>query len=539
MRSFLAVISVFISLNLFSQIEILNGDQIYVCGNDEIYLKALTGPDIVIEGWNNNPLIPVKIPGDSILVKNIATEAYPVRAGKYYLYGTFKGVAMDTFIDIGYVYEKPPIELNISDTAFCGSLESVTVQDVSSSTAGYTYEWSTGLTGTNTLTVDSVGTYILKKMDFPIADCFSQDTFTYRLNAGPELETVDVTSACGENTFTLEAHVTVSTGTTEITWKPSTGLSSTNGGTVTLSYDGTYDLDQVYYAEVINTDNGCVGNTDSIRVIAAPIPESVMSIDVDSIMYCDQDSVLVSVVNYASSDYLYYWKDGNGVILDSNIQNYWVKSDIGISLTASGIFSGCTNSSSTTSFYFDDSPSDLVATAVDSVLNNEVVEVQLSGNYLADQLSWTHSGNSSLINEVDSTLINYDSEQNDEGFVTFIARAENDCGFDTSSVKVYFIQTKEQLDYIVYVPNSFQPNNDNADVANFRVYGENISDSKFDFKVYDKWGQIIFESSDFEEMHSSGWNGEGAIGDVYNYTLEAEFSNGEPIEKVGSVVLVR
>jgi hypothetical protein len=56
---------------------------------------------------------------------------------------------------------------------------------------------------------------------------------------------------------------------------------------------------------------------------------------------------------------------------------------------------------------------------------------------------------------------------------------------------------------IVYVPNAFTPDNQGPEINNvFRVsvlYG-----SSFDFKVYSRWGELIYESHDYA---SHGWDG--------------------------------
>ncbi len=86
------------------------------------------------------------------------------------------------------------------------------------------------------------------------------------------------------------------------------------------------------------------------------------------------------------------------------------------------------------------------------------------------------------------------------------------------------------------VPNAFTPGRfgENAIV---KVMGFGIL--RMDFRIYNRWGKMIFES----DNPNVGWDGSylGAPQpmDVYAYTLEAEFTNGGHVSKKGDITLVR
>jgi gliding motility-associated-like protein len=89
---------------------------------------------------------------------------------------------------------------------------------------------------------------------------------------------------------------------------------------------------------------------------------------------------------------------------------------------------------------------------------------------------------------------------------------------------------------LVYLPNVFSPNNDGYNDV-FYLRGESIS--QMDLKIYNRWGELVFESNDL----SIGWDGkykgkEYAEG-VYFYVAEVTFANGEVQEKKGSITLIR
>ena len=86
------------------------------------------------------------------------------------------------------------------------------------------------------------------------------------------------------------------------------------------------------------------------------------------------------------------------------------------------------------------------------------------------------------------------------------------------------------------VPNAFTPGRFGTNSV-LKVVGFGIL--RMDFRIYNRWGKMIFES----DNPNVGWDG-NYLGtpqpmDVYAYTLEAEFSNGVHITKKGDITLVR
>ncbi len=60
-----------------------------------------------------------------------------------------------------------------------------------------------------------------------------------------------------------------------------------------------------------------------------------------------------------------------------------------------------------------------------------------------------------------------------------------------------------------------------------------------DWKIYNRWGQLVYESNN----PYLGWDGryKGAIQpmDVYGYTLEATFFDGTKTHRKGDITLIR
>jgi gliding motility-associated-like protein len=92
------------------------------------------------------------------------------------------------------------------------------------------------------------------------------------------------------------------------------------------------------------------------------------------------------------------------------------------------------------------------------------------------------------------------------------------------------------IDPLLDVPNAFTPGRFGTNSI-VRVVGFGIT--HMDFKIYNRWGKVVFESTD----PNIGWDGyyQGHIQpmDVYAYTLEAEFSNGKHVTRKGDITLIR
>ncbi len=90
----------------------------------------------------------------------------------------------------------------------------------------------------------------------------------------------------------------------------------------------------------------------------------------------------------------------------------------------------------------------------------------------------------------------------------------------------------------LYVPNVFSPNNDGAN--DFFLPATNCVLEDYTFSVYDRWGQLIFQTTNPTE----GWDGriksEPASQDTYIYAVEYRFAEfPDPLVTHGSVAVIR
>lgn len=101
-----------------------------------------------------------------------------------------------------------------------------------------------------------------------------------------------------------------------------------------------------------------------------------------------------------------------------------------------------------------------------------------------------------------------------------------------------------QVEETAFVPNLFTPNGDGKN-DNLLVYGLTEAQS-FTFMIYNREGNVVFETTDVRQATSSGWNGSarGTLqpGGVYYWKVDGRTMSGERLllngKKTGTILLV-
>ena len=94
----------------------------------------------------------------------------------------------------------------------------------------------------------------------------------------------------------------------------------------------------------------------------------------------------------------------------------------------------------------------------------------------------------------------------------------------------------------IFVPNTFSPNDDGINEI-FYPRGTGLFKIKM-FRVYSRWGEVLFEKNNFDANNSSyGWDGTNKgiklNPDVFVYTLDVICDNGSIITYRGNIALVK
>lgn len=96
------------------------------------------------------------------------------------------------------------------------------------------------------------------------------------------------------------------------------------------------------------------------------------------------------------------------------------------------------------------------------------------------------------------------------------------------------------------IPNAFTPNSSGSvggDVSagNNDVFFPLLDGgvNQYNLKIYNRWGELLFESNRREVGWDGYYKGRLCKSDVYVYKLSVEFSDGKTMEKLGDVTLIR
>lgn len=118
----------------------------------------------------------------------------------------------------------------------------------------------------------------------------------------------------------------------------------------------------------------------------------------------------------------------------------------------------------------------------------------------------------------------------DATYILSVSNIQGCTGYDTIHIKYY---TGPDL----YVPSAFSPNGDGQN-DRFRFIPVGITEYNY-FRIFNRWGQLVYSSTDFR----NGWDGtiKGASAplDTYIWILEGKDFNGQTILRKGTVTLVK
>jgi gliding motility-associated-like protein len=91
-------------------------------------------------------------------------------------------------------------------------------------------------------------------------------------------------------------------------------------------------------------------------------------------------------------------------------------------------------------------------------------------------------------------------------------------------------------DSFIYVPNAFTPNGDGENDVLY-VRGELIEGMLF--RVFDRWGEMVFESTDRLIGWDGTFRGKQLDPDVYDYYLKAICIDGDESIIKGNITLMK
>ncbi|OYU95940.1 MAG: hypothetical protein CFE21_05870 [Bacteroidetes bacterium B1(2017)] len=136
----------------------------------------------------------------------------------------------------------------------------------------------------------------------------------------------------------------------------------------------------------------------------------------------------------------------------------------------------------------------------------------------------------------DDTLENTSHTFSSEGIYSVRLYVENTYGCSDQKEKLNIVTVTSGGR--ILVPNAFTPDaNTVNDGFKPLISGEVKND--YVFRVFNRWGQLLFETNNPSEYWSGNYSGEPCQADVYVYTVEGSFTDGNKFASSGNVSLLR
>lgn len=114
--------------------------------------------------------------------------------------------------------------------------------------------------------------------------------------------------------------------------------------------------------------------------------------------------------------------------------------------------------------------------------------------------------------------------------VTLVATNQNDCS-DTTQLTLEVLP-----DFYFYFPNAFTPNKNGI---NDSYSGSGAGIKNYRMRIFNRWGQLVFESTDMTIGWDGNYKGKPALPDSYVCVFELEGYDGKKTKRMGNVTLVR
>jgi gliding motility-associated-like protein len=431
-----------------------------------------------------------------------------------------------------------PVVTNTTCTASIGAINIT----VSGGSSPYTYLWNNGATTPN-ISGLAAGTYTLIITD--ANGCASNIPFTIGTNNIPIIATADTVACSNQLPFTWNNININAEGSYPFTTQGTAGCDSTitlNVKVNSISRSTTIDstcANQPYtwngntyttsgsYSVTLTNAAGC----DSIATLilnVKPIPILIVN---DPPPVCEPLTInLTAPAITAGSDpglIFTYWMDSLATIPLANPAavavsgNYYIKA------------LGANNCTSTKPVKVTVLIHKLIAGIRYPTITTGInTPTPLSARDIGLSYAWSPPvGLSSAF--IREPIFNYNRQTE---YIINITRDNGCITVDTVLVKLVAVPP-DVVRSDIFVPKAWTPNNDGHNDKLFPLT-VNIRELKY-FRVFNRWGQLVFETN----VIGSGWNGifkgQPAVMDVYTWTVEAIGVDGKHYKKAGNSVLIR
>ncbi|MGQ0827442.1 MAG: gliding motility-associated C-terminal domain-containing protein, partial [Bacteroidota bacterium] len=359
--------------------------------------------------------------------------------------------------------------------------------------AGGTYNWSTGQTTASiTISPSVTTTYTVVVTN---TGCTGSATAEVRVNQTPAPSISNPATICSGQSTVLTTNGTV-------------GPYAWSNGATTSSITVTPASSITYSVSV--TQNGCTGTAEQTITVIPPV---VASIQGNSI--CIGDNVTLT----GSGGTSYYWSPGGDT----------TKSIVEIPLV-------------TTTYTLITAVGNCPDTATYEVKVDSLPVPMASGNTTINygQSTKLTSSGGGIYQWIPSTGLNCANCPNPTASPTastqYCVMIKNTAGCIDSACVTVLVELKCGFEGELFVPNGFSPNNDGQ---NDVLYVRGLGITGMYWAIYDRWGEKVFETTDFRQGWDGKYKGKDLDPAVFVYYLEVICITGDQIKQKGNVAIIK
>jgi gliding motility-associated-like protein len=489
-----------------------------LCIGNNITIAANSSPAANSYLWSNNSS------NQSITIAPNSTTSYSVTVTDIHN-------CIDSAVQQVSVYPLPIVNISPASSTICDG-DTVSLL-VSSNHPIQSVLWSTNQTTTSIgVNPSSSSTYWAEVVD--TNSCVNSDTASVQVLPRPSCSITALPDTICSVDSTLVTYSGTGSATALYNWDfdGATVISGSGNNPHWLKWNNA----GLHGVTLDVTENGCTSYPDTAIIMVNLTPTVIFET-------LPADACIGEVINFTNKTQNikeFYWDFGN---LSSNTDTSilenptYIYNNAGLYTVSLDVLSneGCPASGQ---FKYVDVHKNPIANFTANPMRVDIIDSRVDFTDVSlGAISWDYD-----FGEPNSGSNNTSNVQNpyhvyiDTGVFIIRLSVENTFGCTDTAYNSISVYASGQL----YYPNAFTPNNDGLNDVYF-VKGRYFDWATFEMYVYNRWGEIVFQSNDVNKAWNGKYNntGQDCPVDVYSLIIRVRGGDGKMRRYNGSITLVR